>query len=92
MQSSFPSPLSSSGIHSRVARSGTPAFRTNIETDPDVPPGVKETARARGYRSILVVPMLRDGVSIGAIGVTRRDLTQFTDSQIDLLKTSPIKR
>ena len=86
VQSSFPSPLSSSGIHSRVARSGTPAFRTDIEADPDVPPGVKETARARGYRSILVVPMLRDGVSIGTIGVTRRDPTQFTDSQIDLLK------
>ncbi|HKA75579.1 MAG TPA: GAF domain-containing protein, partial [Pseudolabrys sp.] len=87
VQSSFPSPLSSSGIHSRVARSGTPAFRTDIETDPDVRPGVKETARARGYRSILVVPMLRDGVSIGTIGVTRRDPTQFTASQFDLLRT-----
>ena len=32
---------------------------------------IKELARARGYRSMLVVPMLRDGVPIGTIGVTR---------------------
>ena len=31
--------------------------------------------------------MLRDGVAIGTIGVTRRDPGPFTDDQIDLLKT-----
>ncbi len=87
VQGSFPSPLSSPGIHSRVARSGQPAFRFDIENEPDVAPGVKELARARGYRSILVVPMLRDGVAIGTIGVTRPEPTRFTDDQIDLLKT-----
>ena len=60
---------------------GTPAFRADIETEPDVPSAVKELARARGYRSILVVPMLRDGVAIGTIGVTRRDAGPFADSQ-----------
>ena len=87
MQSSFPSPLSSTGIHSRVARRGLAAFRADIETEPDVSAAVKELARARGYRAILVVPMLRDGVSIGTIGVTRRDPGAFTDDQINLLKT-----
>jgi GAF domain-containing protein len=87
LQSSFPTPLSSSGIHSRVARTGKLAFRTDIETEPDVSQGVKELARARGYRSILVVPMLREGVSIGTIGVTRRDPGPFTDNIIDLLNT-----
>ncbi len=87
VQSSFPSPLSSTGIHSRVARSGLPAFRADIETEPDVPAAVKELARARGYRAILVVPMLRDGVSIGTIGVARRDPGAFTNDQINLLKT-----
>ena len=87
LQSSFPSPLSSAGIHSRVARTGKRAFRTDIETEPDVPPGVKETARARGYRSILVVPMLREGVSIGTIGVTRREPGLFGENVIDLLRT-----
>ena len=87
VQSSFPSPLSSTGIHSRVARRGLAAFRADIETEPDVSAAVKELARARGYRAILVVPMLRDGVSIGTIGVTRRDPGAFTDDQINLLKT-----
>ncbi len=87
LHSSFPSPLSGLGINNRVARTGELAFRTDIETEPDVPQAVKELARARGYRSILVVPMLRDGVSIGTIGVTRRDPGPFSDHLIDLLKT-----
>ena len=37
-----------------------------------MPQAITELARAGGYRSILVVPMLRDGVAIGTIGVTRR--------------------
>ena len=48
---------------------------------------IKELARARGYRSILVVPMLRDGAAIGTIGVTRREPGAFTETQIDLLRT-----
>jgi two-component system NtrC family sensor kinase len=87
LQSSFPTPLSSSGIHSRVARIGERAFRTDIETEPDVSQGVKDLARARGYRSILVVPMRREGVSIGTIGVTRRDPGPFADKIVDLLNT-----
>jgi two-component system, NtrC family, sensor kinase len=87
VRGSFPSPLSSSGIHSRVARSCTPAFRTDIENDPQVSAEVRRLARARGYRSILVVPMLRDGAAIGTIGVTRREPGAFTETQIDLLRT-----
>jgi two-component system NtrC family sensor kinase len=87
VRGSFPAPLSSSGIHSRVARSGEPAFRFDIETEPDVSSEMRELARARGYRSILVVPMLREGVAIGTVAVTRRDPGRFTDSQIDLLRT-----
>ena len=83
---SFPTPLSSSGIHSRVARTGALAFRTDIETE-DVSLAVKQLARARGYRSILVVPMLREGVSIGTIAITRRDPGPFAEQLIGLLNT-----
>src|SRR5262249_49733018 len=45
MLASFPTPLSSNGIHSRVARSGEFAFRHDMENEPDLTPEMKETAR-----------------------------------------------
>jgi GAF domain-containing protein len=87
LQRSFPFPLSTPDIHSRVVFNGTIEFRTDILNDPGVPLGAKDVARARGYRSILVVPMLRDAVVIGTLVVTRRDPGPFGDSQIELLKT-----
>ncbi|MGY3422551.1 GAF domain-containing protein [Bradyrhizobium sp. F1.13.4] len=85
--SSFPAPLSASGIHSRVATSGEFAFRSDMQNEPDLTEAMRELARTRGYRSILVIPMLRDGVAIGTIGVTRPEAGPFPDKAIALLKT-----
>ncbi|MEY9183486.1 two-component system NtrC family sensor kinase [Bradyrhizobium sp. USDA 326] len=85
--SSFPAPLSASGIHSRVARSGEYAFRSDMQNEPGLTEAMKELARTRGYRSILVVPMLRDGIAIGTIAVTRREPGQFPEKAVNLLKT-----
>ena len=41
----------------------------------------------QGFRSILFVPMIREGVSIGAIGVSRMVVGPFAESQVELLKT-----
>ena len=88
LKASFPTSLSSGdGIHARAARSQTIAFRHDMENEPDLTPAKKEMARTRGYRSLLVVPMLREGIVIGTIGVSRLEAGQFSDSFIELLRT-----
>ncbi len=56
----------------------------DLETDPDY-----QTAPGRliGVRTILGVPMLREGQPIGVIGVWRTEVKPFTDKQIALLQT-----
>jgi two-component system, NtrC family, sensor kinase len=55
--------------------------------DPEIPKGSLAIARALGYRSILVVPILREGGAVGAIAVARERVGPFSDTQIELLKT-----
>ena len=47
----------------------------------------RENARRLGFRSVAGVPLLRDGVGIGMIGVLRREVHPFTEQQIALLET-----
>src|SRR5262249_49317658 len=47
----------------------------------------REFALAGGWRAVLGVPLLRDGQSVGAISVGKREPTPFSEQQIQLLKT-----
>jgi len=44
-------------------------------------------ARRHGAHTVLATPLLREGVSIGAIVIRRREVRPFTDKQIKLLET-----
>jgi GAF domain-containing protein len=44
-------------------------------------------ARLTGTRTVLVTPLLREGVAIGCIGVRRSEVRPFSEKQIALLKT-----
>ena len=46
-----------------------------------------DSQRAGGYRSVLGVPLLREGTPIGVLGLTRSKPRSFTDKQIELLTT-----
>ena len=50
-------------------------------------PESQEVARRQGHLTILSVPMLREGESIGAIVLRRTEVHPFSDKQIALLQT-----
>jgi GAF domain-containing protein len=54
---------------------------------PDAPAGVRDVAKAGGWRSALAVPMFRDEQIIGAIFVSRATPGAFADREIALLQT-----
>jgi GAF domain-containing protein len=45
------------------------------------------TAPRYGVQSQLAVPLLRDGVALGVIRISRREIRPFTDNEIELLQT-----
>jgi signal transduction histidine kinase len=58
----------------------------DVDLDPEWETG-HEASRVVGFRSALCVPMLRDGVPLGVIGVARANPGPFSDKQVALLKT-----
>ena len=50
-------------------------------------PDAKALRQATGTRTTLAIPLMREGVPIGAINIRRTDVRPFTDKQIALLKT-----
>src|SRR5262249_54121072 len=71
----------------RAIRDRVPLNVADAHADARLAEGERAFASIRGFRSWVVVPMLRDDVTIGSIGVTRREAGGFTDDEIALLRT-----
>src|SRR5215475_3039331 len=56
----FPQPLQSPGPFAEALRARAPINFADAGTDPRVPELIQASAQARGFRSWVVVPMLRD--------------------------------
>src|SRR6266403_1402833 len=63
-----------------------PVHVRDLQSDEDFTEG-RELARRMGHRSILSVPLLREGESVGAIVLRRTEVQPFSDKQIALLQT-----
>jgi len=87
LRRSFPRPLAVFSPPGEAIRRRAPVVLADIETAEWIPDDIRKLIRARGDRSGVWVPMLREGVALGAIGVTRSEPGGFTDEQIALLRT-----
>jgi len=80
----FPMRPSMETLTSRAALQRAVVVVPDMLADPDYS---REFATAGGWRSGFGVPMLRDGILIGAIAVSRTVVGGFSEHQIELLKT-----
>lgn len=69
----------------RVLMEGTTIQIPDVLADPEY--GMLETQSRMGFRTLLGVPLMREGTPIGVINLWRRKVLPFNDKQIELLKT-----
>ncbi len=86
-QEDYPIPLSADLDSAQMVRERRVFHLADIEHNPDATATDIEYARLGGYKTRLMVPMVRGNSALGLIAVTREEPTPFTDQQVNLLKT-----
>jgi GAF domain-containing protein len=81
----YPAPPGRKSAAARAVLERSVVQIPDVNADPDYALG--DMAATGGYRSGTAVPMLRDGLPIGAIALTRAQAGLLPDRQIELLKT-----
>ena len=81
----YPAPPTRNSVASRAILERRIVQVPDVSADPEY--GLVEMAAIAGYRSAVAVPIMRDGVPVGCIAVTRAQVGLLPDRQIDLLKT-----
>ena len=72
----------------RAFETGKPVQVIDLKNDPsylDRDPLAVAAVEIAGIRSLISVPMLREGANVGTLNVYRREVLPFTDKQIELL-------
>ena len=84
LKAGFPTPVARFEPF-RLAQAGKPVQIGDIEALPDSQ--IKQIARARGFRSMLLAPLMSNSAPIGLISVTRLEAGSFVDHHVQLLQT-----
>jgi signal transduction histidine kinase len=72
-------------VHGRALLEGRVVHVPDVLADPEY--RFAEGQRLGGFRTVLGVPMLREGVPIGVLALGRSEVCPFTEKQIELVST-----
>src|SRR5580698_7117566 len=86
LKASFPAPVASFGWRDQI-RNGQIAHIPDVEVEWAGAPSLLELARLRGFRGVLVVPLLRGQTPIGIVTVSRAEPGTFAAHDVQLLQT-----
>ena len=81
----FPIVPERGSVHGRTLLEGKVVHIADVLADPEYT--FVEAQRLGDFRTVLGVPMLREGIPIGALALTRSEVRPFTDKQIELVST-----
>ena len=79
----FPQPLDREIAVGRAILDRRIAHIHDIQRDPEY----RVTAGQMSFRTVLAVPLVREGKAVGALGLWRREVQPFSDKQIALVET-----
>jgi two-component system, NtrC family, sensor kinase len=85
IRGAFPMPLGPQSAATRTVLTRTIVHIPDILDDREY--GIAQRSLASGFRSVVAVPMLRDGSPLGSIVVGRPQPGPFSERQIELLQT-----
>jgi len=85
IRAAFPMPLTRAGASARAIMTRSIVHIADVREDADY--ALQGLAQVAAFRSILSVPMLRDGLPIGTITVAAGRTVPFPEKQVALLKT-----
>jgi GAF domain-containing protein len=77
--------VDSGSLTGRVALEGKAMHIPDVLADPEYK--AESYQKAFGYRTMLGVPLLREGTAIGVFALTRNEVNPFTEKQIELVTT-----